>query len=89
MRRNLILALAPLVAAVAFGQAPPKVSDDALGTQPYDRYERPQACATCHVDIARQHEQAMMSQAFIHPWMRSSTSSWPCPTRSRSPRWRG
>jgi hypothetical protein len=58
------LAVAALVAA----QAPPKVSDEALGTQPYDKYERPQACATCHVDIARQHEQAMMSQAFTHEW---------------------
>jgi hypothetical protein len=56
------------VSALVLAQAPPKVSDDALGTQPYDRYERPQACATCHVAFARQHEQAMMSQAFTHEW---------------------
>ncbi len=55
-------------AAPLAGQGAPKVSDDALGTQPYDKFERPEACATCHIDIARQHEQAMMSQAFTHPW---------------------
>ena len=68
MRKYLIFVAVAAVATVASGQTPPKVSDDALGTQPYDRYERPQLCATCHVDIARQHEQAMMSQAFVHPW---------------------
>jgi len=56
------------VAALALAQTPPRAGDDALGTQPYDKYERPQACATCHVDIARQHEQAMMSQAYTHHW---------------------
>lgn len=65
MRCALVLLLP--VALLAQGGAP-KVSDDAHGTQPYDRYERPQACATCHVDIARQHEQAMMSQAYTHHW---------------------
>lgn len=55
-------------ALLAQGGGVPRVSDEALGTQPYERYERPQACATCHVDIARQHEQAMMSQAYTHHW---------------------
>ena len=49
-------------------QAPPKAGDAALGTRKYDNYERPAACASCHVDIARQHEQAMMSQAYTHHW---------------------
>ena len=49
-------------------QVPPKAGDAALGTPTYDNYERPAACATCHVDIARQHEQAMMSQAYTHHW---------------------
>ena len=62
---GLIVALA---AAAAAAQEPAKVSDAALGTQPYEKFERPQACATCHVDIARQHEQAMMSQAYTHHW---------------------
>lgn len=61
--------LGTVLATVALaGQAPPKAGDAALGTQKYDAYERPEACATCHVDIARQHEQAMMSQAFTHAW---------------------
>lgn len=55
--------LVPLAA-----QDQPKAGDDALGTQPYKKFEKPQACATCHVDIARQYEQAMMSQAFTHSW---------------------
>ncbi len=35
---------------------------------PYDRFESPKTCATCHVDLAREHEQAMMSQAYTHDW---------------------
>ncbi|MCU0290486.1 MAG: hypothetical protein MUF10_00635 [Thermoanaerobaculaceae bacterium] len=65
--RCALLLLLP-AALLAQGGGVPRVSDEALGTQPYDRYERPQACATCHVDIARQHEQAMMSQAYTHHW---------------------
>ncbi len=42
--------------------------DEALGLHPYEKFERPAACASCHVDIARQHEQAMMSQAYTHHW---------------------
>ena len=64
----LMMALAAALTGPAAAQEPPKAGDDALGTQPYERYERPQACAGCHVDIARQHEQAMMSQAYTHHW---------------------
>jgi nitrate/TMAO reductase-like tetraheme cytochrome c subunit len=46
----------------------PRAGDEALGSQKYDAFEPPAACATCHVDIARQHEQAMMSQAYTHHW---------------------
>src|SRR5512147_2474012 len=65
-----ILAGAVLCAAAAAlaAEAGPKAGDEALGTRRYGDYERPEACATCHVDIARQHEQAMMSQAFTHAW---------------------
>lgn len=62
------VAIALGLAAAVWAQTPPKAGDQALGTQPYDRYERPAACATCHIDIARQHEQAMMSQAYTHHW---------------------
>jgi hypothetical protein len=53
---------------VVSSQGPAKAGDAALGTQKYDNYERPAACASCHKDIARQHEQAMMSQAYTHHW---------------------
>ena len=46
----------------------PRAGDAAQGTRQYSDYERPAACATCHTDIARQHEQAMMSQAYVHHW---------------------
>ena len=39
-------------AAALSSQGPPKAGDAALGTQKYDNYERPAACATCHIDIA-------------------------------------
>ena len=68
MRATLVAAIVALTAGLAMAQDAPKVSDAALGTQPYEKFERPQACATCHVDIARQHEQAMMSQAYTHHW---------------------
>ncbi len=63
-----LLAACAFTAGGALAQTTPKAGDEALGTQPYARYERPAACASCHVDIARQHEQAMMSQAYTHHW---------------------
>ncbi len=46
-----------------------KAGDEALGTRSYDDYERPKACgAACHVDFYQQWSQAMMSQAYTHPW---------------------
>ena len=70
--RTRALLLAPLLlaapAALAGPAGTPKASDDALATRKYEDYERPKACAACHVDIARQHEQAMMSQSFTHAW---------------------
>lgn len=56
------------LSSTACAQPPPKVGDAALGTIPYEKFQTPSACATCHVDIARQHEQAMMSQSFTHHW---------------------
>ncbi len=69
MSRNMLSIVLALVAfSTALAVDPPKAGDAALGTQPYDKFEKPAVCATCHVDIARQHEQAMMSQAFTHHW---------------------
>ena len=63
-----LLILAAALATGALAAETPKAGDDALGQYPYDRFESPKVCATCHVDFARQHEQAMMSQAYVHAW---------------------
>ena len=42
--------------------------DELLGTGKYSDFEKPEACGTCHVDIYMQWQQAMMSQAYTHPW---------------------
>jgi nitrate/TMAO reductase-like tetraheme cytochrome c subunit len=60
------LALLAIVAIVARAGSP--AGDAALGTQPYESFEPDEVCAACHVDIARQHHQAMMSQSFTHHW---------------------
>jgi nitrate/TMAO reductase-like tetraheme cytochrome c subunit len=66
--RIALMASIPFLMTTVAASAQPKAGDEALGSRKYDDYERPQACATCHVDIARQHEQAMMSQAYTHHW---------------------
>jgi len=63
--RNVFVAVLLLIFAAATARL---AGEEALGTYPYDRFERPAACASCHVDLARQHEQAMMSQSFTHHW---------------------
>jgi len=60
------LAAVAVIALVARAGTP--AGDAALGTQPYDAFETTAACGECHVDIARQHAQAMMSQSFTHSW---------------------
>jgi hypothetical protein len=62
------LVLFPLLITIAVSQGK-KVGDDALGTRKYDDYRKPQFCGTsCHVDFFQQWKQAMMSQAYTHPW---------------------
>lgn len=47
----------------------PHAGDAALGTRSYDDYDTPEYCGTsCHTDLYRQWEQAMMSQAYTHHW---------------------
>jgi len=58
-----VLAAGTLIAATAH-----KVGDAALGTIPYDRFEKNEVCAQCHTDIARQYAQSLMSQSFTHKW---------------------
>lgn len=69
IRRSVVVLLAGVASAVpSAAAAAPKSGDAALGTRKYEDFEKPQACASCHVDIARQHEQSMMSQSFTHHW---------------------
>jgi len=58
-----------LVALVAAASAAaPPAGDAALGTRSYDDYEKPEACAACHVDLYQQWTQSMMAQAYTHHW---------------------
>jgi hypothetical protein len=69
MKRLASCAVVAVVTLVLCNQAwAQKVGDEAIGTIPYDRFQEPDACASCHVDLTFQHEQAMMSQCFTHPW---------------------
>ena len=75
------------LAVLALAAAPPdKGGDEALGTRKYEDFERPAACATCHGDIARQHEQAMMSQAYTHHWDEIEYFELALPHAAREPR---
>ncbi|MBN2282089.1 MAG: hypothetical protein JXQ65_16015 [Candidatus Marinimicrobia bacterium] len=42
--------------------------EEAKGTRNYSDYEKPEACASCHIDIYRQWKRSMMSQSFTHHW---------------------
>ncbi|RMG48554.1 MAG: hypothetical protein D6718_01595 [Acidobacteria bacterium] len=57
--------LAAALAALGLGVAPAAGGE---GSVPYDQFDPDTACAECHTDIAGQYRQAMMSQAFVHPW---------------------
>jgi len=61
---TLVILTTALVVVYAAGPA----GDAALGSQTYDSFEPDEVCMECHVDIARQHQQAMMSQSFVHHW---------------------
>jgi len=50
------------------GQEADWAGEELLGKYPYERFEKPKKCLTCHTDIYRQWEQSMMSQAFTHHW---------------------
>lgn len=43
--------------------------DPNFNSRKYADYDKPEYCGTsCHIDIYRQWEQAMMSQAYVHHW---------------------
>ena len=68
MRSTLVFSCLIFVALIAVPGGFPKVGEEALGTHPYDDFQSDEVCADCHVDITRQHHQALMSECFTHPW---------------------
>jgi nitrate/TMAO reductase-like tetraheme cytochrome c subunit len=42
--------------------------EEAMGSKEYGQYEKPLACASCHVNIYQQWKRSMMSQSFTHHW---------------------
>jgi hypothetical protein len=67
MRMARLLSACLLCAALTVA-APAMEPGSSLGSQSYDDFETPQACASCHVDIYQQWTQAMMSQSYTHHW---------------------
>jgi hypothetical protein len=67
--RTVFTILITVIVTATAGAQQKRGGDEALGTQPYDRYEKPDFCGTsCHVDFFQQWSQAMMSQAYTHHW---------------------
>jgi nitrate/TMAO reductase-like tetraheme cytochrome c subunit len=54
------------LALVAFAAGP--AGDAALGAYAYDAFDSNEVCAECHTLIARQYDEALMSQSFTHHW---------------------
>jgi len=68
MKTRWIIVPLILLGALTIAWAAGKAGDAALGTLTYDDFEPDEVCAECHVDITRQHHQALMSQSFTHHW---------------------
>lgn len=68
MRNAVLAAVILFLAGTIIAATAHKVGDAALGTIPYDRFEKNEVCAQCHTDIARQYAQSLMSQSFTHQW---------------------
>ena len=62
----LLAVMTATLALVAYAAGPS--GDAALGTRSYDDFEPNEVCAECHTLIARQYDEAMMSQSFTHHW---------------------
>lgn len=63
-----IPALMMLAAAFTAPQAA-KPGSESLGTRKYDDFQTPKFCgASCHTNFYQQWSQAVMSQAYTHPW---------------------
>jgi len=63
-----MLVAPPVGGSGTWAQDTPPHGDGLLGTGKYENFEKPGVCATCHVDIFMQWQQAMMSQSYTHHW---------------------
>jgi len=68
MRKTLVIVGLLFLAGTILAANAPATGDAALGTIPYDRFEKNEVCAECHTDIARQYAQSLMSRSFTHQW---------------------
>ncbi len=68
MKKRFLAVMAVMTLAFVVAYAAGPAGDAALGTRSYDDFEPNEVCAECHTTIARQYEQAMMSQSFTHHW---------------------
>ena len=66
MKKITLILLFIAVAILVASNIP--AGEEAKGTRQYSDYEKPESCASCHVDIYRQWQRSMMSQAFTHHW---------------------
>ncbi len=71
MRHEVLIAVMGIAAATwtgtLYGQGTEK-SDPLKGKYSYDDFDRPAKCASCHETFARQWEQSMMANAYVHHW---------------------
>jgi hypothetical protein len=63
--RIFILVILLFYVSLLFAQV---TGSEGKGKIQYDRFEKPEKCASCHDDFYQQWKQAMMSQAFTHEW---------------------
>ncbi len=68
MKKRFLAVMVVMTLAFVVAYAAGPAGDAALGTRSYDDFEPNEVCAECHTTIARQYEQAMMSQSFTHHW---------------------
>ncbi len=87
MRLTTLFLLALLAGGATLALAAGTAGDAALGSLSYDAFEPDEVCSECHVDIARQHEQAMMSQSYVHHWDEIEYFELALPTPSKRKKW--
>ncbi len=68
MKNILLFLLLTSVMRALFAQATDASGEALLGKYPYDKFEKPKTCRSCHTDIYEQWTQAMMSQSYTHHW---------------------